>query len=149
MVGSPAETRVRLHPARPAGRRPHLTMRSRGSPMPSVETSVETPAPRPRPRPAYAAPEPAAPSQPAQPAPPAEPPAGPPPPRPRPRPAPAPPDPPAPSQPPQPPQPAEQPGTATTSARTHPNAGLAMLMIVGGGFLTQLLTTVTGILSAR
>src|SRR3954470_11836013 len=35
------------------------------------------------------------------------------------------------------------------SSRTHPNAGLAMLMIVGGGFLTQILTTVTGILSAR
>lgn len=35
------------------------------------------------------------------------------------------------------------------SSRTHPSAGLAMLMIVGGGMLTQLLTTVTGILSAR
>ena len=35
------------------------------------------------------------------------------------------------------------------SSRTHPSAGLAMLMIVGGGLLTQLLTTVTGILSAR
>src|SRR3954452_23984292 len=108
MVGSPAETRVRLHPARPAGRSPHLTLRSRGSPMPSVETSVETPAPRPRPRPAYAAPEPAQPAAPAG--------------------------------------PTEQPGTPAPSGRTHPNAGLAMLMIVGGGFLTQLLTTVTGIL---
>jgi O-antigen/teichoic acid export membrane protein len=35
------------------------------------------------------------------------------------------------------------------STRTHPSAGLAMLMIVGGGIATQLLTTVTGILSAR
>ena len=39
--------------------------------------------------------------------------------------------------------------SAGTSSRTHPSAGLAMLMIVGGGILTQLLTTVTGILSAR
>jgi O-antigen/teichoic acid export membrane protein len=36
-----------------------------------------------------------------------------------------------------------------TSSGTHPSAGVAMLMIVGGGILTQLLTTVTGILSAR
>ena len=42
--------------------------------------------------------------------------------------------------------PAPAPGP---SSRTHPSAGLAMLMIVGGGLLTQLLTTVTGILSAR
>src|SRR5919197_276031 len=40
------------------------------------------------------------------------------------------------------------PASARTS-RTHPGAGVAMLMIVGGGFVTQLLTTITGILSAR
>src|SRR3954462_10914341 len=111
MVGSPAETRVRLHPARPAERRPHLTTRPAGSPMPSVET----PAPRPRPRPAYAGVEPLperAPAAAPAPAPVAE--------------------------------PALEPAAAATpSVRTHPNAGIAMLMIVGGGFLTQLLTTVT------
>jgi hypothetical protein len=40
------------------------------------------------------------------------------------------------------------PATAQTR-RTHPGAGLALLMIVGGGFLTQLLSTVTGVVSAR
>jgi O-antigen/teichoic acid export membrane protein len=40
------------------------------------------------------------------------------------------------------------PAAAQTS-RSHPSAGMAMLLIVGGGFLTQILTTVTGILSAR
>jgi O-antigen/teichoic acid export membrane protein len=38
---------------------------------------------------------------------------------------------------------------AAPSSRSHPRAGIAMLMIVGGGFATQLLTTVTGVLSAR
>jgi O-antigen/teichoic acid export membrane protein len=46
------------------------------------------------------------------------------------------------------PRPAPTP-PAQPSNRTHPSAGLAMLMIVGGGLFTQLLTTVTGILSAR
>jgi O-antigen/teichoic acid export membrane protein len=47
------------------------------------------------------------------------------------------------------PPPAPTPAPAEQTSRTHPSAGLAMLMIVGGGLLTQLLTTVTGILSAR
>jgi O-antigen/teichoic acid export membrane protein len=38
---------------------------------------------------------------------------------------------------------------AAPSRRTHPGAGLAVLMIVGGGFLTQLLMAVTGVVSAR
>jgi O-antigen/teichoic acid export membrane protein len=34
-------------------------------------------------------------------------------------------------------------------SRTQPSAGTAMLIIVGGGFTAQVLTTITGILSAR
>ncbi|HKC27871.1 MAG TPA: lipopolysaccharide biosynthesis protein [Jatrophihabitans sp.] len=44
--------------------------------------------------------------------------------------------------------PPAEPAAGRTS-RTHPSAGIAMLMIVGSGMLTQLLTTITGILSAR
>lgn len=40
-------------------------------------------------------------------------------------------------------------GTVETSRRTHPGAGLAVLMIVGGGMLTQLLTAVSGVICAR
>ena len=39
--------------------------------------------------------------------------------------------------------------TGGTSRRTHPSAGLAVLMIVGGGVLTQLLTAVSGVICAR
>lgn len=38
---------------------------------------------------------------------------------------------------------------AAPNQRTHPNALLALVMIVGGGLLTQLLSTVSGIISAR
>lgn len=38
---------------------------------------------------------------------------------------------------------------AAPSRRTHPGAGLAVLMAVGAGFLTQLLMAVTGVVSAR
>jgi O-antigen/teichoic acid export membrane protein len=41
------------------------------------------------------------------------------------------------------------PQAPVRTSRSHPSAGIAMLMIVGGGFVTQLLTTITGILSAR
>jgi O-antigen/teichoic acid export membrane protein len=41
------------------------------------------------------------------------------------------------------------PSDAPRTSRTHPSAGIAMLMIVGSGIFTQLLTTITGILSAR
>jgi O-antigen/teichoic acid export membrane protein len=41
------------------------------------------------------------------------------------------------------------PEAPVQTSRTHPSAGIAMLMIVGGGFAAQILTTITGILSAR
>jgi O-antigen/teichoic acid export membrane protein len=40
-------------------------------------------------------------------------------------------------------------GRRPQTSRTHPSAGIATLMIVGSGLMAQLLTTVTGVLSAR